>query len=537
MENILSKNTSEHKPQLPLEMQVAVRIVEMHHILLIRSVETKKITIHYHDKRRYVADKSEIQIRSYIKNEIISIFNSIPKNTEEDTNVQVGSIVYEVTRESIKAYLKTGYLNKLTKQVMNNIMDFTKIVVDEDMFDSDPYKINTLNGVYDIKAKTLSPHSPADLNKNIVDANYIQTLVKDENKISDNSLSIISIFNRVLNDALYDDKLNDVENREIIRSFTEILASFLIGDNKQKLVFILLGLPNTGKSTLLEVLLGIFCDYGATFNNSALMVSSRSSNDIRPDVIALMGKRLLLGSESNKNNKLDNALLKQLSGNDKVSVRRPHSGNMVTFTLKGKLMLATNHCPKFSDLDDKASLNRIVLIDFNNVPKQFDVNLKEKLLLPESRDKIFTYLTQAANEIVERGEIFIHDRFAANKQRIFVNQSSSVSIFWKEHIRPYDDYKIPAKAMPRHPVQLLYNVMYLDFCLRHNDIKSLAFEVFAKEFKAISDKFSIPTWKKGASHQYYIGFNVEGGQAERYYYLNNQAVFDKSITFGETLFE
>ena len=388
-----------------------------------------------------------------------------------------------------------------------------------------------MNGIYNIKTKTLLPHSPIELHKNIVDANFLQIYGKDENKISDNALSIISLFDRVLYDALYDNKLNGVENREITRSFTEILASFLIGDNKQKLLFVLLGLPNTGKSTLLEVLLGIFCDYGVTFNNSALMVSPRSSNDIRPDVIALMGKRLLLGSESNKNSKLDNALLKQLSGNDKISVRRPHSGNMQTFIIKGKLMLATNHCPKFSDLDDRASLNRIVLIDFNNVPKQFDINLKEKLLLPENKDRIFTYLAQTASKIVERGEIFIHDRFTANKQRILVNQSNSVSLFWKEHIRPFEKFVPFSKNWLKNPVQQLYSLMYLPFC-RRAEIEKLAYEAFAKEFKNLAAQFEFVQHKKGEHNNFYIGFNVVGEGSGHYWNTRGCGSFDPTGDFA-----
>jgi len=116
MENILSKNTSEHKPQLPLEMRIAMKIVEMHHILLIVNVETKNLILHYFDKRRYVADKFENQIRSFIKSEIISIFNSVPSNAKEDTNVQVGSVEYMIPKESIKKYKRTtGFLNGLTK--------------------------------------------------------------------------------------------------------------------------------------------------------------------------------------------------------------------------------------------------------------------------------------------------------------------------------------------------------------------------------------------------------------------------------------
>jgi len=535
MPNFPYQNTNEYIPRLPLEMQIAIEVVRKHHILLVRSIEDKKLLPHYYHKTRYIADQSNHHIRYLIKSEIISIFNSIPDGTEKNTKICLGDAEYTVTAKNIKNYLETGYTEKLTRHIMNNIMDFPNIAIEETAFDSNPYEINASNGIFDIKARELLPHRPDKLNRNIVNANYTKDIIIHEN--NKKILSRPSLFTKILHDALYDKNLDDIENGKIVRSFIEILASFLIGNNEHKLFFILLGVPNTGKSTLLEFLIKMFHEYCAPFNNSALMLSSRSSNDIRPDLTIFPGKRFLLGSESNKRDKLDNALIKQLSGNDTVSFRKPHKGEMITFTITGKIMLATNFCPNFSNLDDDALLNRIVIIDFNNAPKEMDRQLKEKLLLPENREQIFSYLANIASDIVARGSIFIHKRFWANRQRILINQDSSVSIFWKKHIRPYEDYKIPAKFMSRHPVQLLYSVMYLDFCLKHDDIKPLKYEAFAKEFKTLSDNFPVPSWKKGTSNNYYIGFDIHGGQAEKYYNLLNNSIFDKKMTFGETLFE
>jgi len=179
---------------------------------------------------------------------------------------------------------------------------------------------------------------------------------------------------------------------------------------------------------------------------------------------------------------------------------------MVTFSISGKLLLVTNFCPMFSDLDDKAFLNRIVLIDFNNIPKSFDTNLKEKLLAKDSRDEIFTYLANIAHEILSKKEIFIHERFKTNKQRILINRNSTISLFWQKHIQP-DTMYYPGNILTHHPIALLYNTVYKLFC---NSIgaKSLQLEAFAKEFKLLADQFSYVNWHKGKSKNYYTGFSV-----------------------------
>ena len=187
-------------------------------------------------------------------------------------------------------------------------------------------------------------------------------------------------------------------------------------------------------------------------------------------------------------------------------------------------------------MDDQAFLDRIVLIDFNNVPKELDTKLKEKLLAPDCRDLIFSYLASIAMTIFKKKEIFIHERFKANKQRILINQNSSVSLFWNEHIRPLEDYNIPAKLMVNHPISLLYSVMYLDFC-ENLKLKPLSLEAFGKEFRLLSDQFWMPTWKHGESNNFYKGFDVVGGNVDFYYSKIHKAILDKVMTHSETLYE
>jgi phage/plasmid-associated DNA primase len=309
----------------------------------------------------------------------------------------------------------------------------------------------------------------------------------------------------------------------------DILASCLIGNNQAKQVYIVVGKPNTGKSTIFKILGNLFGDYCGTFNNGVLLESPRSSNDIRPDIISLRNKRLMLGSETNKGNMFDTGLVKTLAGNDTQSFRKPHSGQMVDFVIKGKFLLGTNYCPNFSNLEDQAFLNRLVIVDFNNIPENMDLSLEERALTDEARDQFMTWLANVAHEQADRS-VYIHDRFKANKQRILVNQNNSVSLFWKEHIRPLEEYDRPVTFMHRHPVKVLYATLYLDFC-RQISVKPLALETFGKDFKLLADQFPLVSWERGKSNNYYRGFNVEGGQSAHYYHLIDTDTFFGNYTF------
>jgi P4 family phage/plasmid primase-like protien len=512
VEKITNQHIKEASLELPLDIQIAVKITKYFHILMVKDLETGNNIPHFYDGKKYVADKDFTEIRGYIKDEIISLINNLSENEKP-----IPASYYNVTDKEKKEFLKMGYMNSLTKNVTRNIADMYPIHRREDEFDSDPYEINFQNGIFDIRHGILVPHTPEKLMRNIINASYITTDIELEDSREIMPIRKENILRKIVKEALYDEFLKDTENANIVESVMEILASFLIGNNEYKLVYIMVGKPNTGKTTLIKILCEIFSDYAGLFNNGVLLESPRSSNDIRPDIIALRSKRLMAGNETNKGNKFDAGLVKTLAGNDTLSFRKPHQGQMINFTIKGKLILATNFCPNFTNLDDEAFLNRLVIIDFNNIPKNFDTALEEKALSPESRCEIISELADLAHNIAGRS-INIHKRFKANKQRILVNQNSSVALFWKEHIRPFKDYDRPTMYMYKHPVKVLYAVMYLDFCHKI-EVKPLSLEAFAKEFKILSDQYPMVSWNRGKSNNFYRGFDVEGGESKRYYYF------------------
>jgi phage/plasmid-associated DNA primase len=514
---------------LSLDLQLAVSIVKLHHIWLIRDIENGSLIPVFYERNMYVEDRLWDRIRGFIKDEIIGLFSFLLSLNQDkgEGSRQSRFLEYHVSNKDKKGYAtSSGYINHLVSQVVKCIRDISNIVKEETDFDSNPYLIKVKNGIFDILKGILMPHTPALLIRGMINANFIPP------QLTSNGMKIIvtktNLFREFIGSALYDKTKNDRENKAIVRSFLEILASFLIGSNEHKLLFIIVGKPNTGKTTLLNTLKTLFSLYGTWFNNSALLRSARTTNDIRPDILALRGKRLIVGSEANKDGKFDTALLKSLAGNDEVSFRKPHKGDMVTFRICGKFMLVTNFCPKFTDLDDQAFLNRIVLVNFDNIPERMDGELEDKLKSPEMLDKIFTELANLAHNQVVGGKINIHERFKANKQRILVKQNSSVARFWNAHIRPMEEYNVPARFLPRHPVKLLYSVMYRDFCSR-DGVKPLLMEAFAKDFKMLSDQFPTINWEKGESNNFYIGFDVEGGMADQYHRLQNDEAADSMI--------
>jgi len=81
------------------------------------------------------------------------------------------------------------------------------------------------------------------------------------------------------------------------------------------------------------------------------------SSSATPHLIPLIGARLAVLSETKKNEKLNEKIIKQLTGNDKISCRALY-GSQIEFRAICKLILLTNNKPGFNS-DDLAMIDRL----------------------------------------------------------------------------------------------------------------------------------------------------------------------------------
>jgi len=136
----------------------------------------------------------------------------------------------------------------------------------------------------------------------------------------------------------------------------------LTGDTREQCFFLLHGRGRNGKSTLLEVLLELMGPYGRQTQPQTIMAARFDDVGPTPELAALAGARFLTTVETQENKRLNESLVKQLSGSESVSARRLYA-DVVTFKPQFKLFLATNYLPEIHDHSD-AMWRRIRLIPF-----------------------------------------------------------------------------------------------------------------------------------------------------------------------------
>lgn len=127
------------------------------------------------------------------------------------------------------------------------------------------------------------------------------------------------------------------------------LGYALTGCRREQSMLVLHGGGANGKSVLLDSLAAVLGDYASIAPNGLL--TSRDG-EVRPDAVAaLQGARLVLADESEHGHRLNEGMIKSLTGSSSVSARQLH-GKFYNYRPTGVYVIMTNHRPWVRGTDD-----------------------------------------------------------------------------------------------------------------------------------------------------------------------------------------
>jgi putative DNA primase/helicase len=166
-------------------------------------------------------------------------------------------------------------------------------------------------------------------------------------------------------------------DRELIRYIQKAVGYSLTGSTEEQCVFFMYGEGRNGKSTFLDTIADILGDYATNIQPDSLMV--RQSGGGTSDIARLVGSRFVTSMEPGDGMRLNEGLLKQLTGGDKITAAKKYE-NEFEFRTEFKLWMAMNHKPLIRGTDE-GIWRRIHLIPFTvTIPDdKVDRRLKYKL--------------------------------------------------------------------------------------------------------------------------------------------------------------
>jgi putative DNA primase/helicase len=234
------------------------------------------------------------------------------------------------------------------------------IAVLPDSFDVDPWLLNCRNGTVDLRTGQLQPHTREHAITKLAPVAFDPRAKAPHWR------------------AFLERVVPDPDVREWLSRF---FGYCLTGITVEQFMAIFLGDGSNGKTTVIKPFQELLGEYAQQAPVETFM--ERRGDQIPNDIARLRGARLVLASESKESQRLNVAIVKQMTGGDRLTARFMR-GEFFEFTPTFKPLLLTNYEPNIV-AQDHATWRRMRRVDFDVTiaDNERDPDYYEKRLRPE----------------------------------------------------------------------------------------------------------------------------------------------------------
>lgn len=250
--------------------------------------------------------------------------------------------------------------------ILNNVSALLEcnqsIRLESDDLDPDQYALNCKNLTVDLRSGITRKHNPKDHHSKVTAAIY------DEN-------AKCPTWEEFLRFTFRDDA-------PLLNYFQKAVGYCATGDCSEQVFFITRGNGGNGKSVAFETILHVLGSYAGPLASNVLLLNSYGDPASDPFAVAsLIGTRFCLSSEIPQRARLNEARMKELTGQDSVQARHLYQ-DFFTFKPIAKFWLRCNEYPIMGS-GDSGTWRRIRCIPFDRTLKEvsevFDPRLKDRL--------------------------------------------------------------------------------------------------------------------------------------------------------------
>lgn len=209
-------------------------------------------------------------------------------------------------------------------------------------FDSDPMKFNLANGIY-------------DLNDNVLEEHSHKHLCLKQSKVA---------FEKGTTAEHWIDFVNTIFNgdQELIRFVRQAIGFSLSGLSDLQALIFCYGSGANGKNTFFGVLRQVQGDYYQGIQVETLLAKNFQSSSEHYELARVKGARIVVSDEVPEGRKLNESLVKNLTGGDQIHARNPYE-KPFRFDPTHTLWMYGNHKPVISGMDH-GIWRRIYLVPF-----------------------------------------------------------------------------------------------------------------------------------------------------------------------------
>lgn len=181
--------------------------------------------------------------------------------------------------------------------------------------------------------------------------------------------------------------------------YLEFSGYSMTTDTTQQVLMIIKGKEGSGKSVAMSLNSAVI----GTENISAIPLEDLSERFVS---FGLVGKQMNLCGDLQTKTINDVSMVKKITGEDLIEVEKKKKDRF-QYRCYAKMLFNTNDLPYIESERTNALYRRLLIVPMENVPKEPDVNIKQKL--GEEIDYFIHLIVAAAGEMYKRGKIFRSD--------------------------------------------------------------------------------------------------------------------------------
>ncbi len=298
------------------------------------------------DDKRWVHDACKVE--AFAKQFANSLWPSVRR--------LVGTID-EKTLNSIIAFVRSTNGATGIRNFLSLARSEPGIAVQRDQLDADPWLVTVENGTIDLRSGQLREHRKDEL------ITKLAPVVYDPAAKCPQWLAFL-------------DRIFAGSHAWI--SFMQRWCGYLLtGSTREQKLCIAHGCGANGKTTCVEAIISTYGDYAG--KAPPKLLAMRKNEPHPTEVAYLFGQRAVFITETDENGRLDETLVKHLTGSDTLNARRLYE-NPWTFRPSHKLTISTNHRPEIKN-GDEAIWRRVIYVPFSVVipEAEWDRQLADKL--------------------------------------------------------------------------------------------------------------------------------------------------------------
>ena len=177
-------------------------------------------------------------------------------------------------------------------------------------------------------------------------------------------------------------------NKQTTDCMIDILKSVFIG-RPLRYIYFCIGSGSNGKSLLFKILNKIFGKFMDVISQGVIVEQKGNKSALNTEIEKLDKCRLAYVTELDETDKMNEKVVKQISGGDGINLRTLHTKDQ-TINPTCNMFVLTNEMFSFNG-EAVPTLNRMIICPFNN---KFAVDDKFEKSMLEISDYIFTYIMQ-----------------------------------------------------------------------------------------------------------------------------------------------